>query len=161
MIDYKSPIEIEFTDVVYEIANDLDKEVYRAISRYNVNVNEEELIKALQYDRQQYDKGYEDGYKDGFNADKWISCEVEMPKEHDSMFSKLKGTDKWSDAMFEKTSDDVNVTIELEDGSRITKTAHTIDGKWSVEINSWIKQKVIAWQPLPQPCKKEGAVDEL
>ena len=90
-------------------------------------------------------------------ADKWIPCEVEMPKEHDSMFSKLKGTDKWSDAMFEKISDDVNVTIELEDGSRITKTAHTIDGKWSVEINSWIKQKVIAWQPLPQPYKKEGA----
>ena len=100
---------------------------------------------------------YQKGYQDGLNADKWIPCEVEMPKEHESMFAKFKGTNKWSGGMFEKTSDEVNVTIELDDGSRITRTTHTIDGKWSVEINSWVKQKVIAWQPLPQPYKKEGA----
>lgn len=88
---------------------------------------------------------------------KWIPCEVEMPKEHESMFAKFKGTNKWSGGMFEKTSDEVNVTIELDDGSIITRTTHTIDGKWSVEINSWVKQKVIAWQPLPAPYKKEGA----
>jgi len=87
----------------------------------------------------------------------WIPCEVEMPKEHDSMFAKFKGTDKWSSGMFEKTSDEVNVTIELQDGSRITRTTNTIDGKWEVEINPWLKQKVVAWQPLPQPYKKEGA----
>ena len=90
-------------------------------------------------------------------ADKWIPCEVEMPKEHESMFAKFKGTDKWAGGMFEKISDEVNVTVELEDGSRITKTTHTIDGKWSVETNSFIKQKIIAWQPLPHPYKKEGA----
>ena len=87
----------------------------------------------------------------------WIPCEVEMPKEHESMFAKFKGTNRWSGGMFEKTSDEVNVTIELDDGSIITRTTHTIDGKWSVEINSWVKQKVIAWQPLPAPYKKEGA----
>ena len=87
----------------------------------------------------------------------WIPCEVEMPKEHDSMFAKLKGTDKWSSGMFEKISDEVNVTIELQDGSRITRTLNTIDGKWDVETNPWLKQKVIAWQPLPEPYKKEGA----
>ena len=91
----------------------------------------------------------------------WIPCEVEMPKEHDSMFAKLKGTDKWSSGMFEKISDEVNVTIELQDGSRITRTSNTIDGKWEVETNPWLKQKVIAWQPLPQPYKKEGAESEL
>ena len=90
----------------------------------------------------------------------WIPCEVEMPKEHDSMFAKLKGTDKWSSGMFEKISDEVNVTIELQDGSRITRTSNTIDGKWEVETNPWLKQKVIAWQPLPQPYKKEGAEND-
>ena len=33
----------------------------------------------------------------------WIPCNEKMPEEHDSIFTKLKGTDKWSNAMFEKT----------------------------------------------------------
>lgn len=32
----------------------------------------------------------------------WIACSERMPEEHDSMFSKLKGTDKLKDDMFEK-----------------------------------------------------------
>lgn len=86
----------------------------------------------------------------------WIPCEVDMPKEHDSMFVKLKGTDKWSSGMFEKTSDEVNVTIEFPDGTRITRTSHTIDGEWKDEKFSHLKSKVIAWQPLPASYKKEG-----
>ena len=39
----------------------------------------------------------------------------------------------WNNAMFEKVSDEVNVTIELEDGTRKTTTSHTLDGKWKVE----------------------------
>lgn len=84
----------------------------------------------------------------------WIPCSEQMPKEHDSMFAKLKNTDKWSDAMFEKLSDDVNVTVEFEDGTRMTKTMHTTDGKWRDNINI-VKFEVIAWQPLPEPYKEE------
>lgn len=80
----------------------------------------------------------------------WIPCNEKMPKEHDSIFAKLKGTDKWRDAMFEKTSNEVNVTIEFEDGKRAVKTLHTIDGRWN-EGNRGLKFKVIAWQPLPEP----------
>ena len=94
------------------------------------------------------------------NVGKWIPIEAELPKEHESIFAKFKGTDKWKGGMFEKSSDDVNVTIELEDGSRITRTTHTIDGEWGVEKFSCVKQKVVAWQPLPQPYKKEGVENE-
>ena len=80
--------------------------------------------------------------------DGWIPVEERLPKEHDSIFAKWKGTDKWSKSMFEKTSGDVNVTVEYEDGKRKTITAHTVDGKW-VLPNRIIKQKVIAWRPLP------------
>lgn len=31
-----------------------------------IYVDKEELIKALRYDRQQYDKGYADGYSKGY-----------------------------------------------------------------------------------------------
>ncbi len=78
----------------------------------------------------------------------WIPCSERLPEEHDSIFAKFKGTDKWSNAMFEKTSNEVNATIEFEDGKRTVKTLHTIDGRWN-EGNRGIKFKVIAWQPLP------------
>lgn len=87
-------------------------------------------------------------YKDG-----WIPCNDRLPEEHDSMFAKLKGTDKWSDAMFEKISDDVNVTVEFEDGTRKTMTLHTNDGKWNTN-NRIVKFNVIAWQPLPEQYKE-------
>ena len=82
----------------------------------------------------------------------WIYCGdgKNMPEEHDSIFAKLKGTDKWSNAMFEKTSNEVNATIEFEDGKRAVKTLHTIDGRWS-EGHRGVKFKVVAWQPLPEP----------
>lgn len=87
-------------------------------------------------------------------VDKWIPCSERLPEEHDSIFAKFKGTDKWSNAMFEKTSNEVNVTIEFEDGKRAVKTLHTIDGRWN-EGNRGLKFKVIAWQPLPEAWKGE------
>lgn len=80
----------------------------------------------------------------------WIPCNERMPEERESMFAKLKGTEKWKDNMFEKISDEVNVTIEKEDGKRLTMHAHTVDGKWKNDMlrvyDTW---RVIAWKPLP------------
>ena len=41
----------------------------------------------------------------------------DLPKEHDSIFARLKGTAKWNPHMFEKISDHVDVTVELLDGT--------------------------------------------
>lgn len=81
----------------------------------------------------------------------WIPVEERLPKEHDSVFAKLKGTDKWYSGMFEKRSDEVIVTCEYGDGTRVTKISKTIDGKWSIETKSISKLKVLFWQPLPEP----------
>ncbi|MEY8518604.1 hypothetical protein AALC25_17235 [Lachnospiraceae bacterium 29-84] len=88
----------------------------------------------------------------GMDCGGWIYCGdgKNMPKEHDSIFAELKGTDRWSNAMFEKTSDEVNATIEFEDGKRAVKTLHTIDGRWNGGDRG-LKFKVIAWKPLPEP----------
>lgn len=82
----------------------------------------------------------------------WIPCAdgQNMPPEHDSIFAKFKGTDKWRRGMFEKSSDNVNVTVEFEDGKRRTETLHTIDGEWDKFARA-VKFKVIAWRPLPEP----------
>lgn len=37
------------------------KKVYEAFGKVGININEKELVKALQYDRGQYEKGYTDG----------------------------------------------------------------------------------------------------
>lgn len=86
----------------------------------------------------------------------WIPASKRLPEEHDSIFARFKGTDTWNDALFEKTSDEVNVTIEYDDGSRKTTTSYTLDGVWEIEKRQRVaKRKVIAWTPLPEAYKGE------
>lgn len=57
--DYESPINIIFKDLGTEI----DGLVVTATQEVGVTVNKEELLKALMYDRDQYNKGRADGLK--------------------------------------------------------------------------------------------------
>lgn len=87
---------------------------------------------------------------------RWIPVSERLPEEHDSIFAKWKGTVKWNPAMFEKTSDEVLVTISDVGGKGTTRTAHTLDGKWSCDLLKWnASYKVIAWMPLPEPYRGE------
>ena len=63
---YDAPIEIyTMADEIVERMNEaIENEVLEAIFRVGVNVDKEELIKALSYDREQYVKGYADGTKE-------------------------------------------------------------------------------------------------
>lgn len=55
-MSYQSPIEVIQT----QMRNQIEGEIYNAVMNVGVNVDKEELIKALQYDREQYQKGYKD-----------------------------------------------------------------------------------------------------
>lgn len=79
----------------------------------------------------------------------WILCSERMPEEYESTFAKFKNTDKWSPVMWEKASNNVNVTSEFESGERIVETMKTIDGEW-IKSGKSIERKVIAWQPFPE-----------
>lgn len=61
---YESPIEMLVTDIQHQIVKRQDEEIYQAVLHYIPNVDREELIRALQYDRGQYEKGYADGKAD-------------------------------------------------------------------------------------------------
>lgn len=87
-------------------------------------------------------------------SDKWISVDDVMPAEKNSIFAKLKGTDKWNSVMWEKTSGEVIVCIEFEDGTRKTTVAKTHDGIWKLDMPI-LKQKVTHWMPLPELPKEE------
>ena len=58
---YKSPIEI----IQQQLQTSLENEILTAVQKVGVLVDKEELIKALKFDREQYDKGYERGYLKG------------------------------------------------------------------------------------------------
>ena len=81
-------------------------------------------------------------------GNEWIKCSDEMPEERDTIFAKLKGTDKWESAMFEKMSEDVRVVVVFEDGTRRVHHSHTVDGKWDTE-KSPLKRTVTHWMPNP------------
>ena len=60
-LSYKSPVNIVYQGCHTQLEGD----IYKAIQSYGVCVDKDELIKALQYDRDQYKKGYADGCRCG------------------------------------------------------------------------------------------------
>ena len=54
---YKSPIAI----ITTEMESSIDDEVLRVTQKIGIDVSKDELIKALKYDCEQYEKGYADG----------------------------------------------------------------------------------------------------
>ena len=88
----------------------------------------------------------------GVTVQEWVSVKDRLPDEHESLFARYKGTDKWRNAMFTTISDRVIVCEEYENGKRIVKTANTVDGVWKVK-DIFQPCKVTHWMPLPQPPK--------
>ena len=61
---YESPITMAVRNHVDEVMEKRDNEIMARISQeMALDINKDELMKALQYDRDQYSKGYRDGYR--------------------------------------------------------------------------------------------------
>ena len=58
---YESPIFVQIQSMTDNLLKQTDDAIFREIKQQvDVQVDEEELIKALNYDRQQYEKGFSD-----------------------------------------------------------------------------------------------------
>lgn len=68
---YDSPIEVIYQD----IQCGLEEGILKACQNINVNVNNEELFKALQFDRDQYQRGYYDGLNERKKGE-WLDTET-------------------------------------------------------------------------------------
>ena len=55
-MSYKSPIEIIQT----QMQTHVEDTIYQSVMKVGVTVDKDELLKAMAYDRQQYQKGYAD-----------------------------------------------------------------------------------------------------
>lgn len=60
MFDYDPPINVITDDITQMV----DNEVYKAVLKCEIQVDKDELIKALKYDRNQYNQGYAKGRAD-------------------------------------------------------------------------------------------------
>lgn len=61
---YESPIEKIYGEIHSKIIKqDEEQLLYQVNQAVGYNVNKDELLKALQYDRHQYEKGYADAIK--------------------------------------------------------------------------------------------------
>lgn len=69
---WKSPIDVIYDDVQTTFEN----EVLKTVQSVHINVDREELLKALAYDRNQYEKGYADGQKDATKHGRWEKIEI-------------------------------------------------------------------------------------
>lgn len=61
---YNSPITTIYEDIANQINQITDNTIMAKVRMY-VDVDKEELIKALEYDRKQYEAGYNDGFIEG------------------------------------------------------------------------------------------------
>ena len=68
---YESPITI----IDAGFRTEVEDNIMKAIAQYGISVDKNELLKALDYDRGQFKKGYNSGYQDGFEEGKEYSLE--------------------------------------------------------------------------------------
>ena len=69
---YDSPIDLYISDIQNQIVAQQDEQIYQAVVHFFPDVKRDELLKALRYDREQYDKGYADGKRDAM--DELVRC---------------------------------------------------------------------------------------
>lgn len=101
-------------------------------------IDKTELIKALNYDRDQYAKGY----AAGLNADRWISVEDRLPE------------DASIGCLVTVMDTDIRTQNEFEN---LYPEFVGWDGEtWNDSDGEPIPFEVIAWQELPKPYEKAG-----
>ena len=77
---YQSPISQIYKDVEYKFKEDMENKTMEAVHHFGISVDKEELIKALQYDRNQYDKGYSEGRASIVEELEKIKADIDNPK---------------------------------------------------------------------------------
>lgn len=89
-MDYESPVQIYLS----QMQGQLEEGIYNTVRSYGIDVNKDELIKALINDRHQYVRGFKDGVKKFAEMLKTIECLEENELFHNvinSIAEELEG----------------------------------------------------------------------
>lgn len=123
---YESPVNIIYGEIQTKIIEEQENQAIQALQNYGISVDKEELIKALMYDRQQYEKGYADAKAE----EKWIPCNERLPEDDTEVFVYL----------FDRPSPFI----------AWIKDCHWYTEEFEVEKDNY----PLAWMPLPDPYKE-------
>lgn len=133
---YESPITRFVNDALTQITRDEENNLIHEVQQVvGYCIDKEELIKAIRYDREQYQKGYEDGRKDN----EWIPVSERLPEER---------------GLYIVTEKEFRIDDREHKGKYSIKVEQVeyYNGKWQ-RANFF---EVIAWQPLPTPYKVDN-----
>lgn len=127
---YKSPIDMFVTDIMTQIEKQTDDEIYKAVASIGINVDKYELIRALRYDRNQYNVGYMEGKAAAMP--KWIPVTEGLPEKEVAVLCRKKNGDCW-----------------------VAEWSFCDDQLWT-DHEAWASEtEVTHWMPLPEPPKGE------
>ena len=65
---YESPIQVFENDLGTKITQEIEHAVFRKVMKLGVSIDKDKLMRALEYDRNQYAEGYNQGYRAGLEA---------------------------------------------------------------------------------------------
>lgn len=86
-MSYESPITV-IQDTANKLNADIENRIYHAVIKIGIDVNKEELVKALHYDRNQYAKGYADGRNDAITHAHWEwHYDIDQDRDYKEPFS--------------------------------------------------------------------------
>lgn len=84
---YQSPISI-YETAMQTIMEQRENAIFAKVQdAFNVQVDKEELLRALKYDRNQYEAGYREGKAD---AVKWIPVAERLPEDDSDVLAYLR-----------------------------------------------------------------------
>ena len=69
---YESPVKLFLGEIKHQVDEQMEEACYTAVIEYFPHVDRAELLRALEYDRQQYDVGYVDGKQ--FAMESLVHC---------------------------------------------------------------------------------------
>ena len=114
---YQSPISI-YETAIQTIMEQRENAIFAKVQdAFDVQVDKKELIRALKYDRNQYEVGYRDGKADA--APKWIPVSERLPKYNTFVIVFAEGivgeavlddADYWYWAGTDEYASEINVT---------------------------------------------------
>ena len=64
--EYDSPFELTMSDMITQIARDIDEMSWQAVQRVGINVDKDKLLIALRQDAERYREAYANGYDTGY-----------------------------------------------------------------------------------------------
>jgi hypothetical protein len=164
---YESPINAFYNEMITKVNESFDNGVLEAVTKVGITVDRDELIKALSYDRGQYEKGFSDGLEEG--KPKWISVKDRLPEPEQEVLAVCRkrygllvvpaiyengevDTDDsnwhWYDCDF--PYDEENDVYIIPEGWWENRHFNPED-----TFNCPIDVPVTHWMPLPEPPKEE------